>query len=209
MQLIKNHTAWLVTVLAVCLGGKHLHYADGDPLISAVAGLDPAAVLNALAALGDLQLAACDHFCRPRRTRRHEDRRIVDDRSVFLVRRADIDLGVQFAVGKQVIEPQRGRKLAFAVFLGDLKIEIPIFSQPFGAGWGREVLGVRFGHLRPVEFHQCAALPVIQVEKFAGIGRRQPADKVADKLSGLLIVSLSHCLRSCSRRCPDGGGAFR
>ena len=142
MQLIKNHAARLVAVLAVCLGGKHLHHADGDPLISAVTSLDPAAVLDALAALGDLQLAACDHFCCPRRARRHEDRRIVDDRGVFLVRRADIDLGVQFAVGKQVIEPQRGRKLAFAIFLGDLKIEIPVFSQPVRINRGREVLGV-------------------------------------------------------------------
>ena len=203
VQLVEDDAARLVAVLAVRLGGEDLQNADRDPLVPAVAGLHALAVLDALAALDGPQLALGDHLCRPRRARRHKDRRVVDDRGVFLVRRADIDLRVQLAVREEVIEGQRRSQLALAVLLRDLEVEVPVPAQPLCA-----FIRARFGHVhRAVKFHQRLALPVVKAEELTRVGRRQALDEIAHELPRLAVENVCHATGSAPARPPAAAAA--
>ena len=130
MELVEDHAAGLVAVLGKGLAGEDHHFSNRDPLVSAVAGPHPLAVFHTLLGFNDLKLALGQHLGGPLRRAEHEHRRAEHDTGVFLVCRADVDLGVQLAVSEQVVDAQGSRQLALSVFLGDLQIQVPVLPQP-------------------------------------------------------------------------------
>ena len=189
MQLVEDHTAWLVAVLGKSLAGQDDHFADGDPLVSAVAGPHPLSVFDRPLRLFDFQLAPGQHLGGPRSRPEHIYRRAEHNAGVVLVGRADVYLSVQLTVSKQMVDTQSGRQLALSVFLGDLQIQVPILPQPLP--------GILIGFHGAVEIHDGGALPLVQGKRLTGVRGGQALHKVADKAPRCLVEvitgSCGHC----------------
>ena len=104
MELVKDHAAGLVAMLAVRLGGQDRHHAHHDPLVPAVAGADPLAVFDAFAALDDLQLSPGHHLGGPGGGGEHKHRGIVHDAGVIFIGSAHINFRIELSIRKQVVE---------------------------------------------------------------------------------------------------------
>jgi hypothetical protein len=157
VQLVEDHAARLVAVLAVGFTGQHLHLRAAHRVENGLFAVDDAAALFERGRV-------LDHV---RRRREHNVR-------VVAVRRHEVDLAVGLPVREQVIRAEPGRDLALAVLLRDFEIEILVLAQILA----RRVLVL--GHFAVKRLHH-VALPVDQPQRHAARAR-QAFEIVAHKI---------------------------